>query len=332
MSVNWNELIPTRRSLLNRIKHWGSPTFSVDDIKDLPAIIDQWRGPSNAVSAFLWQSLSNQDQIVLTNYHPSALISNKAQAIVVLAINRIIGGPSIYESNRFQGISLRPETTNLMKEGPTGPSTARLNRLLLEDAYPLELSRNQHWDDQKSWEDFYQIYQPLIFGAAIAAGLTESEAEDVVSETTIAVAKEIGNFEYHPEKSTFKTWLHGIARHKVADQYRKRLGKGRVLEPISAGHEDSAATSAILDSASQVLDEIWDQEWERTLLDAAKERVKRKVRPAQFQIYDYHVLQEHSVRETTRALGVSRATVYLAKHRVGRQMRNQVAYLRTKFV
>lgn len=109
---------------------------------DLPAIIDQWRGPSNAVSAFLWQSLSKQDQTVLTNYQPSALSSNQAQAVVVQALNKIIWGPSIYESKRFQGISLRPETTDLTKEVPTGPSTARLNRLLLEDAYPLELSKS----------------------------------------------------------------------------------------------------------------------------------------------------------------------------------------------
>jgi hypothetical protein len=124
------------------VENTNSSTFSVGDIMDLPAIIDQWRGPSNAVSAFLWQSLSKQDQTVLTNYQPSALSSNQAQAVVVQALNKIIWGPSIYESNRFQGISLRPETTDLMKEGPTGPSTARLNRLLLEDAYPLELSKS----------------------------------------------------------------------------------------------------------------------------------------------------------------------------------------------
>ena len=123
------------------VENTGSSTFSVGDIMDLPAMIDQWRGTSNAVSAFLWQSLSKQDQTVLTNYQPSALSSNQAQAIVVQALNKVIWGPSIYESKRFQGISLRPETTDLMKEGPAGPGTARLNRLLLEDAYPLELSK-----------------------------------------------------------------------------------------------------------------------------------------------------------------------------------------------
>ena len=194
------------------------------------------------------------------------------------------------------------------------------------------LSRIKHWDDHTSWQDFYRIYHPLIYGAAIKAGLTETEAEDAVQDTTTAVAKAIGNFQYQPEKSTFKTWLHGIAKRQVANQFRKRLGKGRVLEPLPAENDEAADVNGLPAPARQALNETWDREWERTLLDAAMERVKRKVSPAQFQIYDYHVVQEHSVGETRRTLGVSVAKVYLAKHRVGAQVRNEVAYLRTKFV
>ena len=54
----------------------------------------------------------------------------------------MVGGKSIYEPERFQGIRLRHETTNLMGQSPTVVNLARLNRLLLEDAYPAELSRN----------------------------------------------------------------------------------------------------------------------------------------------------------------------------------------------
>jgi hypothetical protein len=46
---------------------------------------------------------------------------------------------------------LRPETTDLIKQSPTAPALAHLNRLLLEDAYPLELSRNQSMDRRVSF-------------------------------------------------------------------------------------------------------------------------------------------------------------------------------------
>lgn len=130
-----HQLLPTGMKEALLMMKAGPLTFSEDDIKELPAIIDQWRGPSNAVSAFLWQSLSSQDQIVLTNYRRSASSSNQAQAVVVQALNRIIGGPSVYESTRFQGISLRTETTDLLKEGTTGPtwpsSTACFSKTLI---------------------------------------------------------------------------------------------------------------------------------------------------------------------------------------------------------
>jgi FHS family L-fucose permease-like MFS transporter len=116
---------------------------SADDIKGLPAIIDQWNGQSNAVSAFVWQSLSEQDHSVLAGYQHSAANSNQAQGVIVQSLNKIIIGPSIYETNRFKDIPLRSETANLLQQNLSGTNAAPLNRLLLEDAYPLELSRIQ---------------------------------------------------------------------------------------------------------------------------------------------------------------------------------------------
>ena len=194
------------------------------------------------------------------------------------------------------------------------------------------LSRLKHWDDQKSWQDFYDIYSRLIYGAAIKAGLTEAEAEDVVQETVIAVAKAISNFQYQPEKCAFKTWLHSITRRQVANQFRKRQGKGRLLEPLVGQDEESSPVHHIPDPASQALDDTWEREWERNLLYAAAERVKKRVSPAQYQVFEYHVLQGHSVAETARALGINLARVYLTKHRISAEVRKEAAYLRTKLV
>ncbi len=194
------------------------------------------------------------------------------------------------------------------------------------------LSRLKHWDDQKSWQDFYDIYHRLIFGAAIKAGLTETEAEDVVQETVTAVARAIRDFKYEPEKCAFKTWLHGITKRQVANQFRTRQGKGRLLEPLPSADEEDSPVNELPDPASQVLDEIWEREWEQNLLDAAINRVKRRASPAQFQIFEYHVRQGHSVSETARDLDVTAAKVYLAKHRISARVRAQVAYLRTKHV
>ena len=194
------------------------------------------------------------------------------------------------------------------------------------------MNRLKQWDDQKSWQEFFDIYHRLIFGAAIKAGLNETEADDVVQETVLAVAKALPKFEYRPEKCSFKTWLHSITKRKVADQFRNRLGKGRQWEHVSSGMHEQAEVNEIPDPAGEALDEMWEREWEKNLLEAARERLKRRVSPAQFQIYEYLVIQGHTVIETARALGISPARVYVTKHRLSKQERKELAGLKSKYV
>ena len=194
------------------------------------------------------------------------------------------------------------------------------------------LSKLKDWGDNKSWQEFYDIYARLIYGAALKAGLTETEAEDVVQETVIAVAQRIADFKYQPEKSAFKTWLHGITKRKVVDQFRKRKNRGRNGEDGVPQSANLAAMEEIPDPSSRALDEAFNNEWEQTLLAAATERVRKRISPTQFQIFDYHVLQNHGVLETSRTLGVSAARVYLAKHRVSAQVRQELEELKNKYV
>jgi hypothetical protein len=55
-------------------------------------------------------------------------------------LNQVIAGPSIYDQSRFSHTILRPETEQLLKRAGS-QQLARLNKLLLEDAYPGELGK-----------------------------------------------------------------------------------------------------------------------------------------------------------------------------------------------
>ncbi len=120
----------------------GYSAFSADEIKDWSGFAKKLAQHSDAVSAFLWQKLSNQDQAMLTSYQAPGPGSDPVQVAVVQVLNKIVAGQNIDEDKRFDGILLRPETTDLMRVSPTGTGLGRLNRLLLEDAYPQELTRN----------------------------------------------------------------------------------------------------------------------------------------------------------------------------------------------
>jgi len=200
------------------------------------------------------------------------------------------------------------------------------------------LARLKDVGDQESWRDFFDTYWRLIHATALKAGLTETEAQEVVQEVMIAATKKMPEFTYDPGKDSLKGWLLAVTRWKVADQFRKRTNAGEASRethaaaggtPALPGDESSrtATVERVPDPRGADIDGIWDGEWRQNLLRAALDRVKSRVNPAHYEMYHLNVVQGLSPRETARTLGVSTAAVYLAKHRVGRLMKAELRRL-----
>jgi RNA polymerase sigma-70 factor (ECF subfamily) len=198
------------------------------------------------------------------------------------------------------------------------------------------LARLKDVGDQESWRDFFDTYWRLIHATALKAGLTETEAEEVVQEMMMAAAKKMPEFTYDPAKDSLKGWLLAVTRWKVADQFRKREKVGQPSRLPRSGEtpdlpsDDTARTATVErvpDPRGADIDGIWDGEWRQNLLRAALDGVKSRVNPAHYEMYHLNVVQGLSPRETARTLGVSTAAVYLAKHRVGRLMKAELRRL-----
>ena len=190
------------------------------------------------------------------------------------------------------------------------------------------VKRLRNWSDHGSWQDFFNTYWKLIYAVAIKAGLSEAEARDVVQETVLAVAKQMREDGYDRTKSSFKNWLCLITRRRIIDHFRKRTDPK--IHPSPRARDGTSRTDTIdrvPDPASLNLDSVWEEEWHKNLLDAAIERVKQQVTPKQFQIFDLSVLRELPVAEVKAILKVNAAQVYLARHRVGGLIKNEVKRL-----
>jgi RNA polymerase sigma factor (sigma-70 family) len=180
------------------------------------------------------------------------------------------------------------------------------------------VQRLHNWNDHGSWQDFFDTYWKLIYAVAIKAGLSEAEARDVVQETVVAVAKQMRDGGYDRTKSSFKNWLCLITRRRIIDHFRKRTDpKLRASPPANDETNRTDTVNRVPDPASLELDPVWEEEWQKNLLDAAIERVKQQITPKQFQIFDLSVLRDLPVGEVTKLLKVNAAQVYLARHRVG---------------
>lgn len=184
------------------------------------------------------------------------------------------------------------------------------------------LSRLRSWDDQDSWRDFFDTYWRLIYSVAVKAGLRDADAQDVVQEAILSVAERMPGFKYDPSIGSFKSWLMLIIRRRIADHLRKEYAGARASHGVPV--DDLAE---LPDDSLQRLEGIWEEEWRNQIRQAAIDKVKRRVKPEQFQMFDFYVLQQLPVREVAQSLGVSVMQVYLARHRIGNLLKEEMANL-----
>jgi RNA polymerase sigma-70 factor (ECF subfamily) len=186
------------------------------------------------------------------------------------------------------------------------------------------LERLKDWRDDSSWRDFFDIYWKLIYGIAIKGGLTNEEAQDVVQETMLAVAKQMPNFKYDRKVGSFKSWLLNTTRWRIADQFRKREALA-VSHSLSEDADTGTRTAEkVIDPASQDMSALWDVEWEKNLLDTAISKVKRRLDPEKYQIFDFYVNKEWPPEKIAEAFSIPIAQVYLAKHRATAMIKEEV--------
>jgi RNA polymerase sigma-70 factor (ECF subfamily) len=194
------------------------------------------------------------------------------------------------------------------------------------------LTRLKNWDDHESWKDFFNTYWRLIYGVAIKAGLNDTEAQEVVQETVIAVAKQMEGFRYDPKIGSFKGWLLHTTRWRISDQLRKRRGDRGAIRRDDETSTRTAIIERIADPAGSDLEAIWELEWRRNIFAAATERVRRRVDARQYQIFDLYVVKQRPVKEITALLGVSPSQVYLAKHRIFPLVKKEITNLESKMI
>jgi RNA polymerase sigma-70 factor (ECF subfamily) len=198
------------------------------------------------------------------------------------------------------------------------PSLVATRRSLIE--------RLADWGDQRRWQEFFDTYSKLIYSAARKSGLTDSEAQEVVQETVITVARSIDKLKYDPAIGSFKGWLLQITRWRIVDQFRKRV-PGRAKCGSSTDNRATATIERIPDSRGIDLDALWETEWKENLFQAAIVRVKKEIEPKQFQIFDCYVRKEWPAQKVAARLGVNVGQVYLARHRVGALLKRQIKAL-----
>ena len=119
-----------------------------------------------------------------------------------------------------------------------------------------------------------------------------------------------------------------VTNWRVIDQLRKRR-TGKEM-PLSLDASAANLIEQMASSAPSEFETLWEQEWQKNLIDAAMERVKRKVNAEHYQIFYLLRVKGHSPRKVASMLKINVARVYLAKHRVSALVQKEIKSLSRK--
>lgn len=190
------------------------------------------------------------------------------------------------------------------------------------------LSRLRHASDAASWQHFFDNYGRLIYQVCRRAGLNTQEADEVAQETIVSVSQELPKFKFDRSKGSFKGWLWRVTRNHVADFLKKKYRDGaRRAELPEAGPGEAAPIARFADTRED-LEAVWEEEWKSNLLDCALKRVRSQVSARSFQIFHLSTVKGWTVDQIKEALRTGTTQIYLARHRVGRLVKKEIAALR----
>jgi RNA polymerase sigma-70 factor (ECF subfamily) len=181
---------------------------------------------------------------------------------------------------------------------------------------PSLLVRIRRPQDAAAWQQFVELYAPLVYGFLRKQGLQDADAADVAQDVLRTVAQQIGEFEYDRSRGSFRGWLFTVVHSRLAD-FRQRTRRQRQLLAEAAAIAPEAAEE--LSSAE------WDVDYQRQVFHAAAERVRGDFGESAWQAFLAAAVEGRAAKEIAAELGMSQAAVYLAKARVMNRIREELA-------
>lgn len=189
------------------------------------------------------------------------------------------------------------------------------------------IERLKDHSDDVSWTEFFERYGRLIFSLALRSGLTQIEAEEVVQDTVLSVAKKIHSFNPDPAIGSFKAWLCRLTEWRIKDQVRRRRPEERNREHAGSHEGAEGPTTAteerVPDPKGGGFESMWEAEWMEEVKRVALARLRKGANSKHYQIFQMHCLEGHSVEAVATAFEVPVGQVYLIKHRLLEYLREE---------
>ena len=180
------------------------------------------------------------------------------------------------------------------------------------------IARLQDPDDIAAWDNFLDLYAPIIYRSARRLGLQTADADDVVQEVLTAVTRSVSRWIKRDDRGPFRAWLFRIARNKSIDFLTRRKHR-----PWATGGDVAAQQLNHVPAPADVSSQF-DFELRRTIFVQASEIVRSRVSETTWEAFHRTSVLQEPIEDVAKQLGVSVGSVYISRSRVMKRLQNEV--------
>ena len=179
--------------------------------------------------------------------------------------------------------------------------------------------RLRNASDADAWEQFISIYHPLIWSTAKRLQMSDADAHDACQNTLFRLSQVVHQWSPDKENSNFRGWLFRVSRNCMLREFEKN--KKQIGVAITFGGEQ------FLNQLAEDPDESeskFQLELRRQLFAVAIEAVEPLIKPLYWDAFRLSYIENKGIKETAELLKTDVQTVYVARHRVLNQIRDEV--------
>ena len=183
------------------------------------------------------------------------------------------------------------------------------------------IARLKDPSDQIAWEEFVEIYRPVVYRVAIQKGLQQADAEDVAQTVMVSVSQAVGRWQPDADRGKFRTWLNRIAVNATLNALTRR-------KP-DQGTGDTASLNLLAQQPCRdgPVSKLVRLEYRRESFRVAARQIKSQFDPKTWQSFWLTAVEGFTAQSAADQLGKKPGSIYTARSRVMKRLQERVAEL-----
>ncbi|MEO1524599.1 MAG: sigma-70 family RNA polymerase sigma factor [Planctomycetota bacterium] len=172
--------------------------------------------------------------------------------------------------------------------------------------------------DRDAWDTFVSIYRPLVYRIARLRGVQDADAQDLAQRVLLSVSKSISDWTPRPG-SRFRHWIARIAKNAAINALQR--------QPRDRARGGSGYAAALGSVEQQSIEQLYELEYRRQVYRRAAEIVRNRADEKTWLAFSLTMVDGLSVDQVAERLAMPPGSVYAARSRMVRRLRDQVQIL-----